>query len=57
MRNYEHIKYTYKHRKIVMFLAKKYFDDNLELLEQVRHHNLDKMFMYLFYKKRRFTYS
>lgn len=51
MRNYEHIKYTYKHRKIVMFLAKKYFGDNLELLEQVAHHDLDKMFMYLFYNK------
>ena len=51
MKNFEHIKYTYKHRKIVMFLAQKYFGDNVLLLEQVQHHDLDKMFMYLFYNK------
>ena len=28
MKNFEHIKYTYKHRKIVMLLAEKYFKDN-----------------------------
>lgn len=52
MKNFEHIKYTYKHRKIVMFLAQKYFGDNVLLLEQVQHHDLDKMFMYLFYDKK-----
>ena len=36
MKNFEHIKYTYKHRKIVMRLAEKYFKDNSEVLEQVR---------------------
>ena len=51
MKNFEHIKYTYKHRKIVMLLAEKYFKDNQELLEQVSVHDLDKMFMYLFYNK------
>lgn len=52
MKNFEHIKYTYKHRKIVMLLAEKYFKDNQELLEQVSVHDLDKMFMYLFYNKK-----
>ena len=33
MKNFEHIKYTYKHRKIVMLLAEKYFKDNQELLD------------------------
>lgn len=51
MNNIEHIKYTYKHRKIVMLLAQKYFSDNLELLEQIKYHDLDKLFMYLFYNK------
>ena len=36
MKNFEHIKYTYKHRKIVMSLAEKYFNDNSEVLEQVK---------------------
>lgn len=51
MKNIEHIKYTYKHRKIVILLAQKYFSDNKELLEQVEYHDLDKLFMYLFYNK------
>lgn len=52
MKNFEHIKYTFKHRRIVMLLAEKYFKDNHELLEQVRVHDLDKMYMYLFYNKK-----
>lgn len=52
MKNFEHIKYTYKHRKIVMLLAEKYFKDNLELLEQVKQHDLDKLYLYLFYDKK-----
>ena len=52
MKNFEHIKYTFKHRRIVMLLAEKYFKDNSELLEQVRVHDLDKMYMYLFYNKK-----
>lgn len=51
MKNIEHIKYTYKHRKIVILLAQKYFKDNNKLLEQVQFHDLDKLFMYLFYNK------
>lgn len=51
MKNKEYIEYTYKHRKIVMLLAKKYFKDNKELLEQIEYHDLDKLFMYLFYSK------
>ena len=52
MKNFEHIKYTYKHRKIVMRLAEKYFNDNSEVLEQVKQHDLDKLYLYLFYDKK-----
>ena len=52
MKNKEHIEYTYKHRKVVMLLAKKYFSDNLELIERIELHDLDKLFMYLFYDKK-----
>ena len=52
MKNFEHIKYTFKHRKIVMLLAEKYFGNNQELLDQVKAHDLDKMYMYLFYDKK-----
>lgn len=52
MRNREYIDYTYKHRKVVMLLAKKYFGENAALLEQVELHDLDKLFMYLFYDKK-----
>ena len=52
MKNFEYIKYTYKHRKIVIKLAEKYFSDNQELLEQVKYHDLDKMYMYLFFGKK-----
>lgn len=52
MKNLEYIKYTYKHRKIVIKLAEKYFSDNQELLDKVRYHDLDKLFLYLFYDKK-----
>lgn len=52
MKNLEYIKYTYKHRKIVMKLAEVYFKDNEEVLEQVKYHDLDKLFLYLFYDKK-----
>ena len=52
MRNREYIDYTYKHRKVVMLLAEKYFGGNETLLAQVELHDLDKLFMYLFYDKK-----
>ena len=52
MKNKEYIEYTYKHRKVVMLLAKKYFSDNQELLQQVELHDLDKLYTYLFYDKK-----
>lgn len=52
MKNFDYIKYTYKHRRIVMLLAEKYFSNNQELLEQIKYHDLDKMYMYLFYGKK-----
>ena len=51
MKNKDYIEYTYKHRKIVIFLANKYYKDNKELLDKVKLHDLDKLFMYLFYEK------
>lgn len=52
MINKEYVVYTYRHRKIVMLLAEKYFNNNKELLEQIKHHDLDKLYMYLFYDKK-----
>lgn len=51
MKNKDYIEYTYKHRKIVIYLAKKYFKKNKDLLKRVELHDLDKLFMYLFYEK------
>ena len=51
MKNKEYIEYTHKHRKVVMLLAKKYFKNNNEVLEQVKFHDLDKMYLYMFYDK------
>ena len=51
MKNKDYIEYTYKHRKIVIYLAKKYFKKNKDLLKKVELHDLDKLFMYLFYEK------
>ncbi len=52
MKNREYIEYTYKHRKIVTFLAEKYFKGNTELLEKLKAHDMDKLFTYLFYAKK-----
>lgn len=52
MKNEEYIKYTYIHRKVVIYLANKYFKDNKDLLEQIKFHDMDKLFMYLFYNKK-----
>lgn len=52
MRNRDYIDYTYKHRIVVKLLAEKYFPNNVELLEQVELHDLDKLFTYLFYDKK-----
>ena len=52
MRNFEKLVYTYKHRKILMFLAKKYFDNNNGLIERLKHHDMDKMYLLLFYEKK-----
>lgn len=52
MKNKKNIEYTYKHRKVVMLLAKKYFKNNKELLEQIKYHDLDKLYMYLFFDKK-----
>ena len=50
MKNLDKLIYTYKHRKIVYFLGEKY-SNNKELLERLTKHDLDKMFLLLFYDK------
>lgn len=51
MKNFEKILYTYKHRKVLFKLAQKYYN-NQEFLEKIKNHDLDKMFMLLFYEKK-----
>ena len=52
MENDKHIKYTYIHRKIVIYLANKYVKkDKEKILKQIEKHDVDKLFMYLFYSK------
>ena len=50
MNNFESLLYTYKHRKTLMYLAKKYYN-NEELIEKIKYHDMDKMYMMLFYDK------
>ena len=50
MKNIDKLLYTYKHRKVVMFLGKKYMN-NKELLERLEKHDLDKMYLLLLYQK------
>ena len=53
MKNQEYIEYTYKHRKIVIYLANKYVKkDKEKVLKQIENHDIDKLFMYLFYNKK-----
>ena len=51
MKNLEKLMYTYKHRKLLNFLAHKY-TNNEELFEQLKRHDLDKMYLLLFYEKK-----
>ena len=52
MKNYDKLVYTYKHRKILNYLANKYFKDNKELKERLKYHDMDKMYLLLFYDKK-----
>ena len=52
MKNVDKLLYTYKHRKILIFLAQKYDKNNKELMERLKYHDLDKMFLLLFYEKK-----
>ncbi len=51
MLNFENMLYTYKHRKVLEFLAKRYFN-NEELNQRIINHDMDKMFLMLFYDKK-----
>ena len=53
MKNREYIEYTYKHRKIVIYFANKYVKENKEeTMNEVECHDLEKLYMYLFYNKK-----
>ena len=52
MKNFEKLLYSYKHRKVLCFLANKYYGDNKKLLEKIKYHDLDKMYLLLFYDKK-----
>ena len=53
MKNQENIEYTYKHRKIVKYLAEKYIQKNKkEKIKQIEEHDIDKIYMYLIYEKK-----
>ncbi|MBR3117166.1 MAG: hypothetical protein IKF36_04755 [Bacilli bacterium] len=51
MKNFEKLVYTYKHRKILDYLAKKYFNSE-DVIERLKHHDMDKMYLLLFYDKK-----
>ena len=51
MKNSDKLLYTYKHRKIINFLAKKYYDDE-KLFSRLNRHDMDKMYLLLFYDKK-----
>ena len=51
MNNFDKLVYTYKHRKILNFLAKKYYNDE-ELIKKLDKHDMDKMYLLLFYDKK-----
>ena len=51
MNNFEQFVYTYKHRKMLIYLAKKYYDDE-RLIKQLNSHDMDKMYLLLFYNKK-----
>lgn len=51
MYNFDKLLYTYKHRKILNFLAQLYYN-NEELLKRLEKHDMDKMYLLLFYEKK-----
>lgn len=53
MKNQRYIEYTYRHKKIVNYLAEKYIKkDKEEKIKQIKEHDIDKIYMYLFYEKK-----
>lgn len=52
MKNQRYIEYTYRHKKIINYLAEKYIKNNKEKkLTQIKEHDMDKIYMYLLYEK------
>lgn len=52
MKNFDKLLNTFKHRKLLKFLAQKYDKDNEELRQRLEIHDLDKMYLLLFYEKK-----
>ena len=52
MKNIDKLLYTFKHKKLLTYLAKKYDRKNKELLERLKTHDLDKLFMLLLFDKK-----
>ena len=55
MKNFEKLLYTYKHRRVLNYLSKKYFDRE-DLYERLKKHDMDKMYLLLFYEKKDIEY-
>lgn len=55
MNNFEYCKYTYRHRKALLyFIQKNEFlteEEKEEMIKRAKYHDLDKMTMYLFWSK------
>ena len=51
MKNYDKLVYTYKHRKVLKYIEKKYFN-NKKLQARLKDHDMDKMYLLLFYEKK-----
>lgn len=56
IQNIEYCKYTYRHRKALLYYIKsnKFLskEDKKEMMKRARYHDLDKMTMYLFWSKK-----
>ena len=51
MKNIDKLIYTYKHRKVIEKLAEKY-NCPITLIEKLKNHDMDKMYLLLFYDKK-----
>lgn len=55
MKNFDWCVYTYKHRKMFVYIAKKLIKDKnilTQLLERAKWHDVDKILMYMYLDQR-----